>query len=167
MPELKRLNPDLIGRALAKAERYRLLNEPLESESICLDILEVDPGNQEALRWLLLSLTDQIATGRSRASQDAQALLVKLESEFDRAYYGGVIAERVGKANLNSGVPRSDFAAYEFLRRAMTLYDRADELSAPDNDDAKLRWNTCARILESNPRLRPEPEAERQPITSE
>ena len=29
--------------------RYRLLNDPEQAESICLDILEVEPGNQEAL----------------------------------------------------------------------------------------------------------------------
>ena len=34
---LKPLHKDAIKGALAKAERYRLLNEPAEAESICLD----------------------------------------------------------------------------------------------------------------------------------
>jgi hypothetical protein len=46
MSELKSLHKDAIPAALGKAERYRLLNEPGEAESICLDILHVDPENQ-------------------------------------------------------------------------------------------------------------------------
>ena len=34
--QLKTLSPEAVPRALAKAERYRLLNEPGEAESICL-----------------------------------------------------------------------------------------------------------------------------------
>ena len=37
--------------ALEKALRYRLLNEPVEAESICRDVLEVDPDNQAALDY--------------------------------------------------------------------------------------------------------------------
>jgi len=44
--ELKTLSPESVPRALAKAERYRLLNEPVEAESICLDVLAVDPQSR-------------------------------------------------------------------------------------------------------------------------
>ena len=54
--ELKMLSEDAVPRALAKAERYRLLNEPGEAESICLDALAVEPANQSALTTLLLAL---------------------------------------------------------------------------------------------------------------
>ena len=37
MPELKQLHKEAIPSALEKAERYRLLNEPGEAESICHD----------------------------------------------------------------------------------------------------------------------------------
>ena len=57
MSELKSLHKDAIPAALEKAERYRLLNEPGEAESICLDILQIDPENQEAVITLLLALT--------------------------------------------------------------------------------------------------------------
>ena len=167
MPELKRLKLDLIPQALNKAERYRLLSEPRESESICLDILDADPENQDALEWLLLSLTDQIQLGRADAARAAKELLPRLRGDYERAYYAGVIAERTGKSHFMSGRPRSAFTAHEFFVQAMELYERAEQLSADDNDDAKLRWNSCARILESNPDLRPEPEEEYQPITSE
>ena len=49
MFELKLLSTGAIPAALAQAERYRLLNEPGEAESICLDVLRVDPEHQDAL----------------------------------------------------------------------------------------------------------------------
>ena len=45
---LKPMSKDAVPSALAKAERYRLLNEPGEAESICLDVLQIDPQNEEA-----------------------------------------------------------------------------------------------------------------------
>jgi len=58
--ELKPLSREGVPHALEKAVRYRLLNEPADAESICHDVLAVDPENQEALTTLLLALTDQI-----------------------------------------------------------------------------------------------------------
>ena len=46
MFEFKRITPEAVPAALSKAERYRLLNEPREAESICRDVLLVDPENQ-------------------------------------------------------------------------------------------------------------------------
>ena len=93
--ELKALSPDAVPRALAKAERYRLLNEPGEAASICLDALAADSENQEALITLLLALTDQ----------------------FD--------------------------------------------------DDALLRWNTCARLIMHDRRLVPATEDRGEPLLLE
>ena len=62
---LKPISRDSVAGALAKAERYRLLNEPNEAESICRDILQVDPANQEALISLILALTDQMSEDTS------------------------------------------------------------------------------------------------------
>ena len=77
MFELKRLSRDAIPAALERAERYRLLNEPIDAESICEDVLAVEPDNQDAQVMLLLSLTDQfsehlgapLARARSIAAQ--------------------------------------------------------------------------------------------------
>ena len=74
MPELKPLSRDAVDAALSKAERYRLLNEPHEAESICLDVLEIDPDNQPAHITLLLSLTDQFGEV-SAAHQGARKAL--------------------------------------------------------------------------------------------
>jgi len=167
MSDLKPLLPELIPQALQKAERYRLLNEPAESESICRDILAVDPGNQQALISLLLSLTDQIALGRSGAASEARKVLPQLAGEYEQAYYLGVICERSGKARLRRAGPGSGFHAYDWLRQAMDHYERAEGLSAPDNDDAKLRWNSCVRMLQTHPNLRPGPESEHVGVVSE
>ncbi len=40
---LKPLSEKSVEAALRKAEHYRLLNEPRQAESICLDIVEVQP----------------------------------------------------------------------------------------------------------------------------
>ena len=59
--ELKRISTAGITEAIAKAQLYRSLNEPEEAESICRDILAIEPQHQLALRLLGLALTDQFA----------------------------------------------------------------------------------------------------------
>jgi hypothetical protein len=147
--ELKALSHEAIPRALAKAERYRLLNEPGEAESICRDALDADPANEDALVMLLLALTDQFdddAAGAA-AAVDAAKVAERLRSEYDRAYYSGIIWERRAKAQLRRSAPSAGPRAYDWLRTAMSWYERAEALRPSANDDALLRWNTCARIL--------------------
>ncbi len=164
MFELKPLSHDAVSAALEKAERYRLLNEPLEAESICLDVLEVEPENQAALVTLLLSLTDQFDQRLNEVFTWTRDLIPKLAEEYSRAYYSGIICERRAGAHLRRGGPGSGFMAYDWYRQAMESYDKAAELRPPGNDDAILRWNTCARILERHPDLVPEPESSFQPL---
>ena len=56
--DLKSISIEGVPKALEKAERYRLLNEPSLAESICVDILTVLPAHQQALISLLLARTD-------------------------------------------------------------------------------------------------------------
>ncbi len=161
MFELKPISRDAIPEALAKVERYRLLNEPWQAESICLDVLRVDPENAQALVMLLLSLTDQFGNGVSQSR--AREVLPQLRSEYERAYYAGIIAERWADALLRQGAPGAGFTAYQSLREAMEHYDRAESLRPAGNDDAILRWNTCARILMRNRELRPRGEEQFEP----
>lgn len=163
--ELKRIAPGSIPEALAKVERYRLLNEPSLAESICLDILEAAPENQEALIALLLTRTDQFGAGASLGT--ALDLLEKIESEYARAYYGGIIWERSAHCHLRQCRPNSPSAAYHALRKAMEFYEQAEMLRPPENDDAILRWNTCARTIMRNQAVRPLPFEELQPILNE
>jgi tetratricopeptide (TPR) repeat protein len=150
MFELKRLSPEAIPAALEKALRYRLLNEPAEAESICHDVLTIDPENQEALVMLLLAITDRSGKGYGVGVTEAQHVLTALRDEYERAYYAGIICERRAKAQLQQGYPGASHDAYEFLREAMTWYEKAETLRPPKNDDALLHWNTCARIIMRN-----------------
>jgi hypothetical protein len=159
MFELKPLSADAIPAALARADRYRVLNEPPQAESICLDILAVDPGNQEALVTLLLALTDQLQTGPPDLASRARAVLPHLQGEYQRAYYAGLIAERSARALLDLGRPGSGANVYELLVEAMRWYDEACAIRPPGNDDAVLRWNTCVRTLSKHPNLKPRQEA--------
>jgi hypothetical protein len=143
---LKSLSREGIAAAHEKALRYRLLNEPGAAENICLDILEVQPENQQVLVTLLLSLTDQLSRGTAIANR-ARALLPRLEDEYERQYYAGIISERQGKAILNRGMPGAKVDAYEWLREAMGFFEKAETLRPPGNDDAILRWNSCARLI--------------------
>ena len=151
MFELKTLSKESIPAALEKAMRYRLLNEPGEAESICLDVLSTDPDNQEALVTLLLALTDRFGRGYSVGVLDSRDVVARLRDPYGRAYYGGIIHERKAKARLHGGFNHD---AYEHLREAMTSYAEAETLSPSGNADALLRWNACARMIMTN-RLEP------------
>ena len=150
MFELKQLSADAIPAALEKALRYRLLNDPAEAESICHDILRIDPDNQQALVNLLLALTDRFGEGYAVGVTQAQEVLFQLKDEYERAYYAGIICERRAKAQLSRGHPGSGHDAYELLREAMTWYERAEAVRPVKNDDALLHWNTCARVIMGN-----------------
>lgn len=156
MPELKQISKEAVPRALAKAERYRLLNEPQEAESICRDVLRVDPENQEAILSLILALTDQFEKHARVGVKDAQQVLAQITAEYERAYYGGIICERWAKAHLEAGV--TSHIVLGWLQEAMELYQAAEASSPAGNDDAILRWNSCARLIASAD-LQPKSEA--------
>jgi len=153
MYALKPLSPAAIPAALAKAERYRLLNEPAQAESICEDVLAADAGNEEATRVLLLALTDQFPQQDTSVIGRAQALVAGLASDYDRAYYSGLIAERRTRALLDRSGPGSTLPAGAWLRDAMRWFERADEIRPAGNDDARLRWNACVRLAARHPQL--------------
>lgn len=146
MVDLKPLHPDHIPAALEKAERYRLLNEPKDAESICLDILALQPDNQRALITLLLSITDQFGE-HVMDSKSAFDLIPKIQGEYETHYYTGLVYERKAKAILERGSPGYRSRAYECSREAMNHFEKATPLSHADNDDAILRWNSCARMI--------------------
>ena len=162
MFDLKPLSREAIQTALEKATRYRLLNEPAEAESICLDVLRTDPDNQQAMVVLLLALTDRFSKGYGVSDTQVQEVLARLQSEYDRAYYAGIICERKAKAQLHQGSPGSGFTAYELFREAMDWFEKAETARPAGNDDALLRWNTCARIITRN-KLAPRPQDEYAP----
>ena len=165
--ELKTLSPEAVPRALAKAERYRLLNEPGEAESICLDALAIEPDNQEALATLLLALTDQFGDETSASVSEAWKTVDRLRDQYERAYYTGILYERRAKAQLAHRTPGCGPRAYEWLREAMSWYEKAEAIRPPTNDDAILRWNACARLIMRDRHLVPVGDERAEPLLLE
>lgn len=150
MYELKPLSKQAIGGALEKAERYRVLNEPEEAESICRDVLEIDPENQEALCTLLLAMTDQFGRRMFDSFQPALEILPRLTDEHDRAYYEGIIYERRAKAHLGEPTTEGQLQAYDFFQQALACFERAEKVRPAGNDNALLRWNSCVRSIQKH-----------------
>ena len=164
MAKLKRLSEQAVPAALERATHYRLLNEPMQSESICRDVLRIDPANQEALVTLLLAQTDQFDSRLAQAFAAAQKTLERLPDSYQRDYYGGLICERRANAQLERGGPGSGPIAYDWYRKAMDLYEAAEHHRPVDNDDAVLRWNTCERILRQRDDVKPMRKDSFQPL---
>jgi hypothetical protein len=151
----KPITQEAISAALQKAERYRIINDPSSAESICLDVLGVSPENQQALVTLLLAITDQFGPAPTEGAHRAQAVLPRLQDQYKRAYYAGIICERCAKAQLRSAAPKSGEMAYHWLQQAMSWYEKAEAQRPAGNDEAILRWNTCVRLLQRYPELQP------------
>jgi hypothetical protein len=164
--ELKTISREAIPRAVQKAERYRLLNQSWATESICLDILQVEPGNQQVLVMLLLAITDQFGFESRELAGRAREVLGRITDPYQKAYYAGIIDERLGHAQLAHAVMHAEAMAYESLRSAMESFERAEQLRQPGNDDAILRWNTCARTIDRL-RLQVTPEGQYEPSFGE
>jgi hypothetical protein len=155
---LKPLSKDAVPAAIARAERYRLLNEPWQAESICRDVLAVEPDHQAAMVLLILALTDQFDCGIN--AKDAMDVVAGLKGEYERAYYSGIVDERRAMALLRQTDYRSGHVVHSLFRHAMEWYEKAESLRPPGNDDSLLRWNTCVRVLRKNPHLGPMQEKE-------
>jgi len=147
MFELKVLSKDAIPHALERIERYRLLNEPKVAVSICQDVLAIDPENQEAIVGMVLALTDQFGHSAGIGMSHALEQIPGLHQEYDRDYYTGIVYEREAKARLQRRYPGAEHDVYDLLHDAMDWFQRADDLHPARNEDARLRWNTCARIV--------------------
>jgi hypothetical protein len=145
--QLKSISKAGIAEALAKAELYRYLNEPEESESICRDILAVDPHQQLALRMLGLTITDQFIGGVHDRCQEAEELFARLIDKYEQLYYKGLLQERRAKAQLRAG--QLPHAVLPLLERAMHCFAEAEKIRPAGNDDSILRWNRCVRLLQT------------------
>lgn len=145
--KIKRISTGGIAEAVAKAELYRSLNEPEEAESICRDILAIEPQHQLALRLLGLALTDQFAGHGSDRCRETEEIFRQLEDPYERLYYTGILHERRAKAQLNAGQPpRSLLALFD---QALHSFAEAEKIRPTGNDDAILRWNRCVRLIQN------------------
>jgi hypothetical protein len=151
MIELKKLSSEATSSALEKAKQYRLLNEPDETESICMDILAVDPTHQETLITLFLALTDKfVESGLNPSFENAQKVISQMDSDFCKSYYTGILFERRAKFHYKQDTPGSGAVAYDWFAKAMKAFGEALSGCDPDNQDALLRWNSCARFINSH-----------------
>ena len=150
MYQLKPLSREAIAEALESAARYRLHNEPGAAESLCLDVLAVEPDNQEALKNIVLAMSDRLGKGYAIGSSDINDYVERLCDEYERAFYNGVVFEKRAKAMLANG----GLYAYEMCAKAMECFERAESLRPDGINDPVLRWNECARLIDRN-RLHP------------
>lgn len=150
MFEIKKLSKEAVPAALEKANHYRLLNEPGAAESICLDILQVEPDNQEAIIALVLAISDRFGKDYAVGDSRIQDYLFRIRDDYKRTYYTGIVYERRAKATLNKGAVGSESTAYELFRQAMNWFEKAEEIRPAGNDEVILRWNGCARIIMNN-----------------
>jgi len=144
---LKKLPAHELDSAVQKATLYRELNQPEEAESICADVLAVDPKHQNALRVLGLAITDRFEETAVGLFDEALKAFNKLESEYDRVYHEGVAWERLGKAHLKRGEGHGALTA---LEHALDCYEAAEKIAPPGNPDSILRFNRCVRLLQSH-----------------
>ena len=154
--KLKTISKAGIPEAISKAELYRSLNEPEEAESICRDILAVEPEHQLALRLLGLAITDQFCGDASDRSGEVAELFEKLVERYERLYYTGLLHERRAKAQMHIGRPPQTLTP--LFEEAMRCFAEAEMIRPSGNDDAILRWNRCARLLQNHPGFREEKE---------
>ena len=149
--KLKSISPSGIAEAISKATLYRYLNEPEEAESICHDILAIEPDNQTALRMLGLAITDEFTGQGSDRYAEAERTFRELTDPYERDYCLGLLYERRAKAQIRAGRPPRLLVG--LFHEAMEHFERAEKIHPPENDDAVLRWNRCVRLLEKMPAL--------------
>ena len=126
---LKPISKGGIPAAISKIEVYRYLNEPGEAESICRDILTIEPDNQEALRLLGLSITDQFTGDASDRYAEARDTFQRLSDPYQRIYHLGILDERKAKAQLKSGVP--PHTVLPTFEGAMNYFQQASNIRPP------------------------------------
>lgn len=149
--KLKTISKSGIAEAFAKVTLYRSLNEPEEAESICHDILAVEPDNQLAHRLLGLTITDQFTGHALDRSAEVEQIFSNLTDPYERQYYLGLLHERRAKAQMRIGRPPEVLVA--LFKTAMQHFEEAERIHPPENDDAILRWNRCARLLQKLPEI--------------
>lgn len=141
---LRRIHLAAVPAALERARTYRLLNEPAQAESICLDVLAIDETNQDALKTLIMALTDQFAAHAGLVAR-ARKRVGELQTDYDRCYFTGLVLEREARAQLTRGL--GAHFAHDLFLEAISYYERAEGMRPADNDDPILRRNGCVRTM--------------------
>ncbi|MEP7346160.1 MAG: hypothetical protein ABI877_12870, partial [Gemmatimonadaceae bacterium] len=134
-----------------------LLNDSAAAESICADILAIEPENAEAAITHVLAITDQFAESHVDTLARAREGVQRMQDPYKNAYYNGIICERWGKALVQRHIPRAAEMAYDWIDQAMRWFEKAEALRPAGNDESILRWNSCVRLMQRNSQLKPAP----------
>ena len=145
--QLKSISKAGIPEAMSKVELYRYLNEPEEAESICRDVLALEPDNELARRMLGLTMMDQFLGISSDRDIEVLSIFQNLRDPYERYYYSGLLHERRAKAQLLAGIAAP--SVLRLVEEAMRCFAEAEKIRPAGNDDSILRWNRCVRLLES------------------
>ncbi|MDC9725967.1 MAG: hypothetical protein PSN44_08665 [Gammaproteobacteria bacterium] len=156
--KLHDIRMDAVDEALLKAKQYRSLLEPEIAESICLDVLHIDPENQSVLIVYILALLDQISrTEKQTQIKSIERTIEKLTSQYQRYYYSGLLNERRARHLITQAMSHS--FAYDYFIEALKFYQQAVDRCPEKNDEAILRWNSCIRTIEKE-KLKPRRDSE-------
>ncbi len=147
MPELKPLPKEAVPEAHEKAKHYRYLGASWQAESICRDILETDPDNQEVINTLVLAITDQFESFARTSPAYALEMANKLTDPYKAEYCKGLIYERRAIATYKRNLEGGGSMAYTHFERAMQHYENAEKHEPGDKKVSILRWNACARFI--------------------
>ena len=155
--DFKNLESADLDAALAAAQASWAELRAEETESICLDILELDPNHRSTLDLLLRCRIELLKKGLPQSVARAQELIPQLDSDFDQAFYSGMIREAQARYLLEKRGRATSGVAYSWFRHAMDDFAAASNLDA-GRVEPKLHWNACLRTLENNPQCVPPPE---------
>ena len=131
--------------SLADAEGRQRVSISLDEDGA--PSLQLWNENRQAIVLLILALSDQFTENIVDNLDQAWSLLPRLADEYLQAYYQGILFERQARVYMRRAAPGSHFSAYDLFREAMRLYEKAENVRPPGNDEALLRWNTCARAI--------------------
>ena len=159
--DLKTLETSDLDAALIAAQASWSEHRAEETESICLDILDVSPQNARALELLLLSRIELLKKGLPQSVSRAQELIPRLESAFDRAFFSGMVRESQARYLLEKRSRETSHVAYSWFRHAMDDFEEAASAD-PSRIEPKLQWNACLRTLKNNPQCTPPPEEDEE-----
>ncbi|KIC40202.1 hypothetical protein RA27_15380 [Ruegeria sp. ANG-R] len=133
-----------VAHVLDHAVTHRLRGEDDIAESMCLDVLEAEPGNQAALEIMLRILAGRIARGNKPALGAATLLLEQVRDPGTRAFCSALIHEAQARRLLARADQPAAQAAQDFLQFALEQFDISAQKSE-DPLESRLRANACLR----------------------
>src|ERR1700676_3798135 len=139
--QLKSISKAGIPEAIAKVELYRSLNEPEEAESICRDILAIEPEQQLARRMLGLSITDQFLGIAGDRYEECRSIFQSLRDPYERFYYTGLFLERRAKAQLRTGC--AAHILLPLIEEALHCFSEAEKTRPIGNNESYPPGTLC------------------------